>query len=100
MNQSSDDCRLMCLHGYLNSLTSVSCSMAPVPTYRLSTTGIVEFRGTMTDCPDKLTTGVSLIVTLRVYMLPSAFRPQQATEDQAPSIMFNEGAETLDERSV
>ncbi|KAG5643141.1 hypothetical protein DXG03_001531 [Asterophora parasitica] len=63
--------------------------------------GIVEFRGTMTDCPDRLTTGVSLFVTLHVYILASAFKPPTiANSDEGPNVMFNEGQETLDEKTL
>lgn len=61
--------------------------------------GIVEFRGIMTDCPDKLTTGASLFVTLHVYILSSAFKPPTLPHSEdPPNVMFNEGLETLDER--
>ncbi|KAG6874399.1 hypothetical protein C0995_015135 [Termitomyces sp. Mi166 len=64
-------------------------------------TGIVEFRGTMTDCPEKLTTGVSLFVTLQVYILESAFKPPTISNvDDEPIVMFNEGQETLDEKTL
>lgn len=60
---------------------------------------IVEFRGTMTDCPDRLTTGASLFVTLHVYILASAFKsPTISQSEDAPNVMFNEGVETLDEK--
>ncbi|RDB29142.1 DNA repair protein RAD5 [Hypsizygus marmoreus] len=63
--------------------------------------GIVEFRGTMTDCPDKLTTGVSLFVTLQVYILASAFKsPTLNQTDDTRNTMFNEGQETLDEKTL
>ncbi|KAG6830349.1 hypothetical protein H0H92_001142 [Tricholoma furcatifolium] len=63
-------------------------------------TGIIEFRGVMTDCPEKLTTGVSLFVTLQVYILASAFKPPtiSSNSDEEPIHMFNEGQETLDEK--
>ncbi|KAG6911324.1 hypothetical protein DXG01_000995 [Tephrocybe rancida] len=64
-------------------------------------TGIVEFRGMMTDCPDKLSTGTSLFVTLQVYILASAFKPPTISDvDEQPTNMFNEGQETLDEKTL
>lgn len=52
----------------------------------------------MTDCPEKLTTGASLIVTADVYILPSAFKPSSPSQsDGRPGVMFNEGVETADE---
>ncbi|KAF8079094.1 DNA repair protein RAD5 [Lyophyllum atratum] len=63
--------------------------------------GIVEFRGMMTDCPAKLTTGASLFVTLQVYILASAFKPPTISNpDEEHNIMFNEGQETLDEKTL
>ncbi|KAG6846037.1 hypothetical protein H0H87_006401 [Tephrocybe sp. NHM501043] len=63
--------------------------------------GIVEFRGMMTDCPDKLTIGASLIVTIQVYILASAFKsPTILNTDDQPMTMFGEGQETLDEKTL
>lgn len=60
--------------------------------------GIVEFRGTMTDCPEKLTTGATLIVALHAYMLASAFTPPAVSQAEDKPVMFNEGLETVDEK--
>lgn len=56
----------------------------------------------MTDCPDKLTTGASLIVSVDIYMLPSAFNPtSKASRSQdTPKAMFGEGMETIDETNL
>ncbi|KAH0591247.1 hypothetical protein H2248_001339 [Termitomyces sp. 'cryptogamus'] len=63
--------------------------------------GIIEFRGTMTDCPETLTTGVSLFVTLQVYILESAFKPSTILNaDDEPTVIFSEGQETLDEKTL
>ncbi|KAF7337701.1 DNA repair protein RAD5 [Mycena sanguinolenta] len=62
--------------------------------------GIVEFRGKMMECPEKLSTGATLIVTADVYMLPTAFKPSNFETDQKPTVMFSEGAETLDEQML
>ncbi|KAJ7044998.1 DNA repair protein RAD5 [Mycena alexandri] len=63
--------------------------------------GIVEFRGKMTDCPDKLSTGATLIVTADIYLLPAAFKPVRSDGgDDKPTLMFSEGAETLDEQTL
>ena len=54
----------------------------------------------MTDCPEKLTTGVSLIVTLRAYILAPAFTIPTTSQhdDNSKPVMFNEGLETVDEK--
>ncbi|KAJ6601311.1 DNA repair protein RAD5 [Mycena vulgaris] len=62
--------------------------------------GIVEFRGKMMDCPEKLSTGATLIITADVYMLPTAFKPANVEADDKPSVMFSEGVETLDEQTL
>ena len=61
---------------------------------------MVEIRGIMTDCPERLTTGVGLIVTLHIYLLASAFRPLSLSgqSDEIPQLGFNEGLETQEER--
>ena len=56
---------------------------------------IVEFRKcTVIECPVKLTTGADLILSLSVYIKPSAFRPPKVTLDDKSKVMFNEGQET------
>lgn len=54
----------------------------------------------MTDCPEKLTTGASLIVTLHIYILSQAFRPFKVSNKEEKSVPFtlNEALETEDER--
>jgi DNA repair protein RAD5 len=52
----------------------------------------------MTDCPEKLTTGVSLIVTLHAHILASAFTPPTISQPDDKPVMFNEGLETVDEK--
>lgn len=61
---------------------------------------MVEIRGVMTDCPDKLSTGIGLIVTLRIYLIASAFKPLKSTRKDAENVQlgFNEGLETQEER--
>jgi len=61
---------------------------------------MVEIRGIMTDCPERLTTGVGLIVTLHIYLLASAFRPLSPSlkNGEATQLGFNEGMETQEER--
>jgi len=62
--------------------------------------GAVRIDGIMTDCPEKLTTGIGLVVTLKFYLLPSAFSHPSTSavpDDLAPRHMFNEGAETQEE---
>ncbi|KDR85554.1 hypothetical protein GALMADRAFT_51611 [Galerina marginata CBS 339.88] len=71
-------------------------------TSKLLELGIVEIRGVMTDCPEKLTTGASLIVTLHIYMLASAFKPfKGSTKEEDPvQFGFNEGLETEEESAL
>ena len=54
----------------------------------------------MTDCPEKLTTGASLIVTIQIYLLPGAFRPIKnfQSDDARINFGFNEGLESEEER--
>ncbi|KAK0233552.1 SNF2 family N-terminal domain-containing protein [Armillaria fumosa] len=60
--------------------------------------GIVELCGKMTDCPERLSTGASLIVTIDVYMLPAAFIPVgRATSEDRSTLHFGEGSETQGE---
>jgi DNA repair protein RAD5 len=54
----------------------------------------------MTDCPEKLTTGASLIVTLHAYLLASAFTPPTISQSDDKPVIFNEGLETIDEKYV
>ncbi|PFH49678.1 hypothetical protein AMATHDRAFT_147130 [Amanita thiersii Skay4041] len=66
---------------------------------RLLDFGVIEFRGIMTDCPNKLTTGATLIVTLRAYLTQNAFQPLHVTHDTEVSKgMFDEQMESLNER--
>jgi DNA repair protein RAD5 len=63
--------------------------------------GLVEIRGTMTDCPERLRTGMSLVVTLHVYILPDAFKPLRISgKDLNSGFTYNEGYETQEERFV
>ena len=61
---------------------------------------MVYIRGVMTDCPERLTTGASLIVTLHIYLLSGAFKAIQHFQPDDPSIHlgFNEGLESEEER--
>lgn len=59
---------------------------------------IVELRGKMTDCPERLSTGASLIITIDVYMLPAAFVPVgHTTSEHRSKLNFSEGSETQGE---
>ncbi|KAF8167532.1 DNA repair protein RAD5, partial [Crassisporium funariophilum] len=64
--------------------------------------GMVEVRGVMTDCPEKLTTGVTLIVTLHIYLLAAAFKTSKAApkDEDSTQFGFNEGLETEEESSL
>ena len=61
---------------------------------------MVYIQGVMTDCPDKLTTGASLIVTIRIYLLSGAFRTIKnfQSDDARIPLGFNEGLESEEER--
>lgn len=61
---------------------------------------MVDIRGVMTDCPEKLTTGASLIVTLRIYLLSGAFKVTSKFQSDDTNIHFglNEGLESEEER--
>ena len=48
----------------------------------------------MVDCPPRLSTGVDMILSLSVYMKPSAFKPPKISSDDKAKVMFNEGHET------
>ncbi|KAI0360987.1 hypothetical protein OH77DRAFT_1492142 [Trametes cingulata] len=62
---------------------------------RLLDLDIVEFKKcTMVECPDRLTTGADLIVSLSVYIKASAFKSPTLSSDEKPKVMFNEGQET------
>ena len=62
---------------------------------------MVDIRGVMTDCPERLSTGIGLIVTLRIYLLPAAFRPLKSSNDDGTNQFgFQEGLETEEERSA
>ncbi|KIM47670.1 hypothetical protein M413DRAFT_22297 [Hebeloma cylindrosporum] len=63
---------------------------------------MVEIRGIMTDCPERLTTGVGLIVTLHIYLLASAFKPLSLSRqsDEVTQLGFNEGLETQEESGL
>ncbi|KAK0198774.1 SNF2 family N-terminal domain-containing protein [Armillaria mellea] len=62
--------------------------------------GIVQLRGKMTDCPERLSTGASLIVTIDVYMLPTAFVPVGRTSEDRSTLHFDEGSETQGELNL
>ncbi|KAJ8489879.1 hypothetical protein ONZ45_g13407 [Pleurotus djamor] len=63
--------------------------------------GIVQFRGTMIDCPDALHSGADLVVSLTAYMLPAAFLPISASisEGKAKKVVIEE-QETDIERTL
>jgi DNA repair protein RAD5 len=63
--------------------------------------GVVKIEGVLTDCPERLTTGVGLMVTIRIYLLAAAFRPLKSSNMRDDTIQFGfqEGLETEEERS-
>lgn len=60
--------------------------------------GLVEVRGTMTDCPEKLSTGMGLMVTLHIYLLSEAFKPLHVSARQEGSSYSFSGYEAQKER--
>jgi DNA repair protein RAD5 len=55
----------------------------------------------MTDCPEKLSTGMGLMVALHIYILSEAFKPLRVpSQDEDGNFSYNEGYETQEERSV
>lgn len=55
----------------------------------------------MTDCPEKLSTGMGLMVTLHIYILSEAFKPSRVSNrEKDANYSFNEGLETQEERFV
>lgn len=56
----------------------------------------------MVDCPERLHTGVDLIISISFYILPTAFTPfkpkiPSPLNKPRPKVWFNEGAETTEE---
>lgn len=58
----------------------------------------------MVDCPEKLHSGADLLVSLSIYLLPSAFKryvPEFPISSTSPSkTYFNEGYETSEEEAL
>jgi len=52
----------------------------------------------MTDCPEKLSTGMGLMVTLHIYLLSKAFEPLRISVVQEDSSCFFNDHETQEER--
>ena len=62
---------------------------------------MIDFRGsTVVDCPETLQTGLDIVVSLSVYLLPKAFKSPKISPDDSSRNMFDEGAETLDEQEL
>ncbi|KAH7922804.1 hypothetical protein BV22DRAFT_1016617 [Leucogyrophana mollusca] len=64
--------------------------------------GIVDFKGSMMiDCPTTLHSGADLIVSLSVYVRPSAFKPPSTSaEEESSKVIFSQGQETHDEQAL
>lgn len=68
---------------------------------KLMDLGMLKLLGTVVDCPKPLRTGNNIVLSLRAYILPSAFRKSQALEDDnQQKVWWDEGAETLDEQML
>ncbi|KAH8119981.1 SNF2 family N-terminal domain-containing protein [Phellopilus nigrolimitatus] len=67
---------------------------------------IITFKGsTMIDCPEKLHSGADLLVSLSIYILPTAFKPYTSSPacssiSVSLKTWFNEGAETTEEETL
>lgn len=61
---------------------------------------MVEIQAVMTDCPERLTTGIGLIVTMRIYITAAAFESLKSSgqSENTTPMGFNEGTETHEER--
>lgn len=55
--------------------------------------------GTVIDCPKPLRTGNNVILSLRVYFLPEAFR-RSSLQEESQAVWWNEGSETMDEQML
>ncbi|KAK7058564.1 DNA helicase rad5 [Paramarasmius palmivorus] len=63
--------------------------------------GMIELRAKVTDCPDKLSTGCELIISVDVFLLPAAFVHLDVKgSDQAPTMLWGEGLETSEESAL
>ena len=64
--------------------------------------GVIEFRGcTVVDVPPDLKTGLDIVVSLSVYILAKAFKPPNTRQEvDTKRAMFDEGAETAEEREL
>ncbi|KAL0575237.1 DNA helicase rad5 [Marasmius crinis-equi] len=62
--------------------------------------GAIELRAKMTECPDKLSTGCELIVSVDVFLLPGAFVHNELTNSDKPNMFWGEGLETSEETSL
>lgn len=62
---------------------------------------IVELRGQMTDCPERLSTGATLIISVEVFILHTAFNQiSPSRDDDVPRHLWGEGLETVDEANL
>jgi DNA repair protein RAD5 len=60
---------------------------------------IINLAGTVVDCPKPLRTGNNVVLSLRAYMLPAAFRkPRQMLDDNEHKTWWDEGKQTADEK--
>jgi DNA repair protein RAD5 len=67
----------------------------------MPSSGVIAFRGsTVVDCPETLQTGIDIVVSLSVYILPKAFKASTPIADDIQRNMFNEGLETLEEQEL
>lgn len=54
----------------------------------------------MVECPEKLHTGADLMISLSIYLKPSAFKRQKVAFEEQQRSMFDEGQETAEEQML
>lgn len=88
--------------GFPNSLIKVGLLSLIFHFFTYYVIGIIAFQGSsVVDCADNLQTGAEMLLQLRVYFLPEAFKQHRlSSSSDDPRSMFNEGQETLDEQNL
>lgn len=66
---------------------------------KLMDLNMIGLSGTVIDCPKPLRTGNNVILSLRVFFLPDAFR-RSSVQEESQAIWWDEGSETMDEQML
>lgn len=61
---------------------------------------MIGMSGNIIECPPNLRTGVDIIVSLRVFLLPGAFKKASAPDSHNGHIFLREGQESIDEHAL